>query len=229
MEIIDCTTKSGFSKRKVKQFSNFVKDDETIEFVFNDAMIIKTTKQRLVDEVMANPNCKGLLNDTDIASFKTENVELKFNGQTFNWWIAEKDRLDLFKSFIDNTEVKTKKTEKMTKATKTITDNANKTKYNETKYSVGIATLVDNELTNIHYFEGTKQECIDFINKDMFDRYVDDSLNAKVVINLAFDIDEFKDVFFADTPKESKDTYKKNIEMWYTLQELEDMGAISVK
>jgi hypothetical protein len=163
------------------------------------------------------------IKEDDIFELKTENVDLLFNGHNYLWWKKTEKRLNKFEANLMSKPIEKK--EKMAKATKTV----NTVDTNDTKYSIGIATLVDNELTNIHYFEGTKQECIDFINKDMFNRYVDDSLNAKVVINLAFDIDKFKDVFFADTPKDIKEMYKKDIEMWYTLQELEDMGAISVK
>lgn len=99
----------------------------------------------------------------------------------------------------------------------------------EKTYYIGIATLVDNELTNIHHFEGSKDDCIEFINNDIIERYVDTTLNAKIVINFAFDAEEFERVFSDASSKEEKDAYKRDINMWYTLDELELMGAITTK
>ena len=96
-------------------------------------------------------------------------------------------------------------------------------------YSVGVATLVDNELTNIRHFSGNKQQCIEFINNEMLSRFIDSFLNTKVVINLAFDTDEFNKAFADEGNTELKNEYKHNLEMWYTLDELEEMGAITVK
>lgn len=218
MTTIDCTGKSGFGKRKVKQFVDAIRDDEIIRFVFNNETIATTTKQHIVDNIMSCQRYKSMLKDSDIAYYTTDYIELKFSGQTFNWWTATNDRLALFKSFIDNTIIDDKQNEKKDDIL-----------MKENQYSIGIATVIDNALTNIHHFSGTKAECINFINNDMFERYVDETLKAKVVINLAFDEDEFNKTFSDVSSKEEKDIYKKNLEMWYTLQELEDMGAISTK
>ena len=96
-------------------------------------------------------------------------------------------------------------------------------------FSIGIATLIGNELSDIHHLKGTKEECIDFLNEDMFRRYVDESLKAKVVINLAFDEDEFNAAFSENSTKEEKEAYKKSIELWYSLDELAEMGAIELR
>lgn len=222
MTTIDCTGKSGFGKRKVKQFVDAIRDDETIRFVFNNETIATTTKQHIVDDIMSCQRYKNMLKDSDIAYYTTDYIELKFNGQTFNWWTATNDRLALFKSFIDNTTIDDKQNEKKEQIKKD--DVLTK----ENQYFIGIATLIDNELSNIHHFKGKKKDCIDFINKDMIERYIDGMMNVKVVINLAFDIDEFNEAFSTDSV-EKKNKYKKNLELWYTLEELEEIGAITLK
>ena len=62
----------------------------------------------------------------------------------------------------------------------------------------------------------------------MIERYIDGMMNVKVVINLAFDINEFNEAFSTDSI-EKKNEYKKNLELWYTLEELEEIGAITLK
>lgn len=215
--IIDCSGKSGFTEEKVRQFSSSVLDDEMINITLNDSVIFKATKSSLVKEFMSNPDFT--FKDDDKLSFMTANCTLLFSAQTFTWWTHTKQRLNKFDSYLNNVDVEAKPK----KAKK------EKVEIKETIYPIAVATLVDNELTNIRYFEGTKNECIEFINNDMFKRYVDETLNAKVVINLAFDIDEFKKVFAENVSNETKDKYKRNIEMWYTLQELENMGVITTK
>ena len=219
MTIIDCTGKSGFGKKKVKQFSNLVNDNEEIELVIDDKVIFKTNKSSLISDIFLNENCKNLINNGSLMSFRTNNVELTFIKETFNWWTKTNDRIELFRTFIDtNYETKKEKT----------TNKASNKEY-EKQYSIGIATIIDNELTNIHHFKGSKEDCINFINDDMFQRYIDETLKAKIVINLAFDEDEFNTIFNENSSKEAKDNYKKNLEMWYTIQELEDIGAITTK
>lgn len=215
--IIDCSGKSGFTEEKVRQFASAVSDDETINITLNDSVIFKATKSNLVKEFMNNPDFT--FKDDDKLSFMTVNYTLLFSGQTFTWWTHTKQRLNKFESYLNNVDTiaKLKKVKK------------EKVEIKENIYPIAVATLVDNELTNIHYFEGTKNECIEFINNDMFNRYIDETLNAKVVINLAFDIDEFKKVFVENVSNETKSQYKRNIEMWYTLQELENMGVITTK
>lgn len=215
--IIDCSGKSGFTEEKVRQFASAVSNDETINITLNDSIIFKVTKSNLVKEFMSNPDFT--FKDDDKLSFMTADCTLLFSGQTFTWWTHTKQRLNKFESYLNNVDsaAKPKKVKK------------EKVEIKENIYPIGVATLVDNELTNIHYFEGTKNECIEFINNDMFKRYIDETLNAKVVINLAFDIDEFKKVFAENVSNETKSQYKRNIEMWYTLQELENMGVITTK
>lgn len=96
------------------------------------------------------------------------------------------------------------------------------------QFSVGVATESEGELSNIKYLVGTKQECIDFINNEILSRLFLLGCTTKVVINLAFDANEFSNIFSKDD-NEEKEKYKHNLERWYTIQELEEIGAISVK
>ena len=89
--------------------------------------------------------------------------------------------------------------------------------------------MTNGELSNIHHFSGVKKDCIEFINNDILSRFVDSFLNSTIVINLAFDEDEFNKAFSDVDNEELKNEYKHKVDMWYTLQELEDMGAISIK
>lgn len=102
-------------------------------------------------------------------------------------------------------------------------------KDNGTIYTAGVATCIDGLLSNIKYCEGTKSEIIQFINDEYLHRYIDSNLKAKIVVNLCFDKDEFLKVF--DEKNENQDLkneYKKNLEFWYTLDELKDMEVISL-
>lgn len=88
-------------------------------------------------------------------------------------------------------------------------------------YSVAIATIVDNKFSNINSFEGNKKECIDFLNKNIINQYYNTLLNGKIVINLAFDKNEFE-----NNSEKLFDNYNN---FWYTLDELEEMGVITLK
>lgn len=88
-------------------------------------------------------------------------------------------------------------------------------------YSVAIATIVDNKFSNIISFEGNKKECINFLNENIINQYYNTLLNGKIVINLAFDENEFENI--SEKPFDSYNDF------WYTLSELEEMGVITLK
>ena len=215
MIVINALDDKGLTQERLQEFVSNV-NDEDIEIYKNDNEVLLDCKKE--DLVKNFFTVKANIQEADIFACQTSSIMLKFLGKDVLWWTKTSKRLKKLEAIILNKPIEKKKRKKK----ETI-------QTNERQYSVGVATLVDNELTNIHYFEGNKQECIDFINDDMFNRYIDETLNAKVVINLAFDIDEFNKAFSNDSSNETKENYKKNIEMWYTLQELEDIGAITTK
>lgn len=216
--MITIDTNKELTQVSIAKFGSLVSDDEDVSFFRNDEEMLKTKKNQIMTDCFKLMNWSDEIKDDDIFNLKTENVELLFNGYNYLWWKKTEKRLDKLEANLMSKPVEKKERKAKEKVIEV-----------EKQYSVGVATLIDGELTNIHYFEGPKSECIDFMNEDIFGRYVDESLKAKVVVNLAFDVDAFNQAFSDVANVELKNEYKKNLEMWYTLQELEDMGAISTK
>ena len=215
MIVINALDDKGLTQERLQEFVNNVNDEDIEIYKDYNNKQLNCKKENLVKDfftVIVD------VQEVDIFIFQTSSVMLKFFGKDFLWWTKTNKRLEKLESIFLSKPIEKKERKK--KEVISIEDK---------RYSVGIATVVDNALTNIHHFSGTKAECIDFINNDMFERYVDETLKAKVVINLAFDEDEFDKIFSDTSSKEEKDAYKKNLEMWYTIQELEEMGAISTK
>lgn len=209
----------GLTQVDIAKFGSLVNDDEDVLFFRNDVEIAKVKKNQITT-ICAFMIWPDEIKDDDTFKLKTENVELLFNGYNYLWWRKTEKRLKKFEANLMSKPIEKK--ERKTKIIKEVVES-------EKQYSVGVATLVDGELSDIHHFQGSKSECIDFINQDMLERYIDESLKAKVVVNLAFDVDAFNEAFSDVANSELKNEYKKNLEMWYTLQELEDMGAISTR
>lgn len=84
-----------------------------------------------------------------------------------------------------------------------------KKKDDGTYYSVAVGILEENILNQISAFEGTKSEAIDFINKEICLKYFKNNMKAKVMVNLCYD-----------------NTQDINLEEWFTLDDLVEMGAI---
>lgn len=215
MIVINALDDKGLTQERLQEFVSNVNDEDIEIYKDYNNKQLNCKKENLVKDfftVIAN------VQENDILTFQTSSITLHFFGKDFLWWTKTNKRLEKLESIFLSKPIEKKERKK--KEVISIEDK---------RYSVGIATVVDNALTNIHHFSGTKAECIDFINNDMFERYIDETLKAKVVINLAFDEDEFNKIFSDVSSKEEKDAYKKNLEMWYTIQELEEMGAISTK
>lgn len=215
--MIDATDKQGLTQDRLQQFIDEV-NDKDIDVSKNDEKLLVCKKEELIEKVF---KCISV-QDKDIITFQTDSTALRFDGQNFLWWTKTNKRLERL-------EVIFNKTAEAKPAERKASKKKQATVLEEKTYYIGIATLVDNELTNIHHFEGSKNDCIEFINNDIVERYVDATLNAKIVINFAFDAEEFERVFSDASSKEEKDAYKKDINMWYTLDELELMGAITTK
>lgn len=215
MIVIDALDNKGLTQERFQEFVNNVNDEDIDVYKDYNNKKLSCKKESLIKDFFQSYTS---IQENDILTLQTSSVALHFFGKDFLWWIKTNKRLEKLESILLSKPIEKKERKK--KETISVDDK---------RYSVGIATIVDNELTNIHHFSGTKSECINFINNDMFERYIDETLKAKVVINLAFDEDEFNKVFSDISSKEEKDAYKKNLEMWYTIQELEEMGAISTK
>ena len=149
--------------------------------------------------------------DTSVISLKSENDEMLLTGYDYNWWNATRKRQEKMLAIANGNEstVKTKKAE-IAEPVKS--------------YSIGVATLYDSTLHSITYAEGSKEDCIDFINKELIRRH--DFNNAQTtVINLCFDKAEYN---VACSSEESKAEYCKKLDFWYDLNELAQMGAIQI-
>lgn len=215
MTILDALDNKGLTQERFQEFVNNVNNEDIEIYKDYNNKKLSCKKESLIKDFFQSFTS---VQENDILTLQTSSVALNFFGKDFLWWTKTNKRLEKLESILLSKQIEKK--ERKAKE---------KTIEHEKQYSVGIATIVDNELTNIHHFSGMKSECIDFINNDMFERYIDETLKAKVVINLAFDEDEFDKIFSDTSSKEEKDAYKKNLEMWYTIQELEEMGAISTK
>lgn len=80
------------------------------------------------------------------------------------------------------------------------------------EYSIAIATLVEGKLTNIKHLSANKKDAIKFVNDEIATRYIDSVLKAKLVINLCYE-----------------EADNENTEVWFTLDELENMGVITLR
>lgn len=218
MTILDALDDKGLTQERLQRFVNNV-DNEDIE-IYKDynSKKLSCKKESLIKDFFQSFTS---VQENDILTLQTSSVALNFFGKDFLWWTKTSKRLEKLESILTNTQAEKKETKPREKKIKF--DNQ------DTTYFVGVATLVDNELTNIRHFSGNKQQCIEFINNEMISRFIDSFLNTKVVINLAFDTDEFNKAFADEGNTELKNEYKHNLEMWYTLDELEEMGAITVK
>ena len=217
--IIDGT--KSLTSDLISQFAKEVNYEEVIQFMQNDTLVKETTKASLANDILTISEDEIQIKDDDIFSLVSTNVSLTFNGADYKWWKNTNKRIEKFYLLVNpgNEEVKVKKKEKT----------KNKPILDEQTYSVAVAFCIDNFLSDIQFFVGPKSEAIEFINNDIFKKLSSTSIDTKVVINLAFDVDEFKRIFSEETPKEEKDKYRRNVEMWYTLRELEDIGALKLK
>lgn len=217
--IIDGT--KSLTSDLISRFAKEVNYEEVIQFMQNDTLVKETTRATLANDILTISADELQIKDEDIFSLVSTNVSLTFNGADYKWWKKTNKRIEKFYLLLNpgNEEVKVTKKEKT----------KNKPILDEQTYSVAVAFCIDNFLSDIQFFVGPKSEAIDFINNDIFKKLSSTSINTKVVINLAFDVDEFKRIFSEETPKEEKDKYRRNIEMWYTLRELEDIGALKLK
>lgn len=214
--MITIDTQDSLTQQDISNFGSQLKDNDIITISYNSTDIISGIKSELIYKLFNDEKLNNVDN-SDILRIYTNDIELIFNGYNYLWWKKTNLRRQKFENSFMSITV-----EKTTRKKKEILLDDSKI------YSVGVATVIDNELTNIHHFSGSKNDCIQFINDDMFKRYVDVGFNSKIVVNLAFDENEFKEAFENDNV-EAKHVYKHNLELWYTLEELEDIGAITLK
>lgn len=207
--------------KAIKQFASLVNDTDKISFCIGNCFIKDSFKNNFVDNIF---NAYVVVADNADCSFCTQKDSIRFDGANFNWWKKTKKRLEKFNMLLNNTSIDKKDETKIVKTTKKKDIKLD----NEENYSVAVAYCIDEYLSKIDFFEGPKSKAIDFINNDIFDKLTATSIDTKVVVNLAFDKDEFNHVFNEGT-EEEKEKYRHNLDMWYTLRELEDIGALTLR
>ena len=210
--IVDAT--SNLTSEIISQFGQALNDDDAIQFKRGDFIITETTKANLVNDVLIRGLDKSQVKDDDNFSLVSNKMTVLFNGYNYLWWKKTAKRIEKFKSNLMSTPVEPKKKEKIV--------------IEEPIYCVGVAFNIDCFLSDIKWMKGTKSEVIDFINNDIFDKYKKTSIDANVVINLAFDSEKFCKVMSEGT-EEEKDNYKRDLSMWYSISELADIGALTLK
>lgn len=210
--IVDAT--SDLTSEIISQFGQALNDDDAIQFKRGDFIITETTKANLVNDILIRGLDKSQVKDDDNFSLVSNKMTILFNGYNYLWWKKTAKRIEKFKSKLMATPVEPKKKEKIV--------------IEEPIYCVGVAFNIDCFLSDIKWMKGTKSEVIDFINNDIFDKYKKTSIDANVVINLAFDSEKFCKVMSEGT-EEEKDNYKRDLSMWYSISELADIGALTLK
>lgn len=208
----DIDARSGLTQALILDFAKSILTDETINIFKNDDQIKVSSKLNLVNDLLLSYDD---FKDEDIFKLIADNVSIIFDGNNLSWWKKTSKRIEKFQSVMYSTKI-----EKKEKKTKQIED--------ERTYSVAVAYGIENCLSSIEYFEGPKSEAIEFINSNMLKKYFATSTTTKVVINLAFDKEEYKTIF-SSNDEEAKERYKHDFTMWYTLEELADIGAINTK
>lgn len=210
--IVDAT--SDLTSEIISQFGQALNDDDAIQFKRGDFIITETTKANLVNDILIRGLDKSQVKDDDNFSLVSNKMTVLFNGYNYLWWKKTSKRIEKFKSKLMAVPVEPKKKETL--------------KIDEPSYSVAVAFSIDCFLSDIKWMKGTKSEVIDFINNDIFDKYKKTSIDANVVINLAFDSEKFCKVMSEGT-EEEKDNYKRDLSMWYSISELADIGALTLK
>lgn len=180
--------KNKLNEKLLLKFNNTINSKVILDINGN---ITELTKDTYINKLFNKENSK--LDDNSVIILKSENDELETTGSDYNWWNANTRRINKMLKI---------QAEKDTQTT------------SEPVYCVGIATLIDGQLSDVQHFEGFKKDIVEQLNQNIVKRYIDNFLKAKIVINLCYDVNN-EDL--------------KNLDYWFTLDELQEMGAISLK
>lgn len=210
--IVDAT--SDLTSEIISQLGQALNADDAIQFKKGDFVIKETTKANLVNDILVNGLDSSQVKDDDSFSLVSDKMTVLFNGYNYLWWKKTAKRIEKFKSKLMAAPAEPKKKEAIA--------------IEEPIYCVGVAFNIDCFLSDIKWMKGTKSEVIDFINNDIFDKCRKISISNSIVVNLAFDSEKFCKVMSEGT-EEEKDKYKRDLSMWYSLSELSDIGALTLK
>ena len=134
-----------------------------------------------------------MVEDDEVVECSSGDYKFILTGYDINWWKQSSRRYNKIFRAVAGEVVETKKVK------------------SEKKYTVAAATLLDGKLSQIKTFEGTKDEVMTFFNNEITTRFLDEFLQMKVVLNLAYAEGDENDV-----------------SQWLTLDELKEIGAITL-
>lgn len=190
--------KKHFTNKDILSFVDGLEDTDMIDVLLeksNSALSIQVSNLRnfFTDESIE----QYITDDDDTISFICKDNCLQIAGQDYKWYIAtvrnvKYARLD---KLFDTTTEKVKK-EKVKKETD-----------NSKLLRVAICTLCEFHIDNVSIFEGTKQQCVAFINKEYSIREIRNRFDNST--RISFD-------------------YKGQDTEWKTLELLEQEGVITL-
>ena len=142
-----------------------------------------------------------------VASVNDLTINLLVGKETLLWWRNKEDR--------------------WTKLLNTQNDNkiyVNDNKVSQIKsvklpdvYHFAIANYEDGKLINIKYCVDNKKSAIEFLNNEIKDRVLSSLMKAEVLIDLCFDEVEYE-----------KTHTIENLNYWFSVKELEEMGMVEL-
>lgn len=198
----------GVMKLKPNQIAEFCKevnDDEDIVVYFTNKRVqdepraLNCKKQYLIETAFSYDVSLYCDNDEDEIRFECEKATLVMAAADIRWWMANNRRLNQFREAVFNNNNEDAQTRVI------------KSSYDKNaKYSVAIADMTMEGLTHIDYYQGTKAECLKWLN-NMIVRHTDLSEQTMMVFNLNFKEEDLQD-----------------IDKWKTLDELLEEKKISM-
>lgn len=199
---------NGFKDALTKFVEQCSKDEELIirftNFsVSNDARTIHCNIDSLINTLFCKDIADYIKNQDDFIEVESNTNILQLAGANFLWWNENARRRNQLKSAFDDTPVQDSKPAKLQK--EYYDKNA--------KYSVAIADLTEEGLCHIDYFQGTKAECLQWLNK-MIVRHTDLNEQSIMVFDLHF--------------KQEHTDYLQYSTEWKTLNELVDDGKVTI-
>ena len=160
-------------------------------------------------------NIENGLDTSSYAVDKDEFLDYLVNGDitipedSTIYCISENEKLVFTKSDLDYWRANTRRKNKILRCNDTKEE---KIELKEITYYIGIGVYQEGKIYNISSFVGSKKEAIQFINEQIVKKEIDTFLKQKIMLSLSY-----------------KEGDAINLEDWYSLDELQDMGAITLQ
>lgn len=194
----------GFAKLKPEQFTEFasyLKEDEQINIFFTnesvskDARVLSCPLTELVDTLFSDTVRDYCVNSNDEILVQCEKAVIRTSGGDIKWWFENNRRMNKIRAAIGSNNSEQEQ--------KPVKQSTSKPSYDKNaKFSVAIADLTEEGLVHVDFTQGTKAECLQWLNKAIV-QHTDLSGSSTIVFNLHF-----------------KEEDVDNIDAWLTLEEL---------